>query len=56
MAVNQKLKGLVIGFGGTIAAVRLAASGKAVLLLERGTWADQHFPCHPEFQRTLRQD
>ena len=26
------------GFGGTIAATRLAAKGKKVLMLERGTW------------------
>ena len=26
------------GFGGTVAATRLAAKGKKVLMLERGTW------------------
>jgi cholesterol oxidase len=26
------------GFGGTIAATRLAAKGKKTLMLERGTW------------------
>ena len=38
MAMNFDAIVIGTGFGGTIAATRLAAKGKKVLMLERGTW------------------
>ena len=38
MAMNFDAIIIGTGFGGTIAATRLAAKGKKVLMLERGTW------------------
>src|SRR5215468_8540395 len=35
------------GFGGTIAAVQLAAKGKSVLILERGTFWRSPYPLPP---------
>src|SRR4029453_5545967 len=38
MAMNFDAIVIGTGFGGTIAATKLAAKGKKVLMLERGTW------------------
>ena len=38
MAMNFDAIIIGTGFGGTIAATKLAAKGKKVLMLERGTW------------------
>ena len=35
------------GFGGTIAAVQLAAKGKSVLMIERGTFWRSPYPLPP---------